>query len=262
VAKAAVEAVVRRSPRLFGLPRSRWRLADLGQALPWLRGRAPASVRRVLRRLRVAHKRGRRYLHSPDLADDAKLAAITAVQLFARHDPGRVALLYQDELTYHRRPTVAAAWAPVGADAPRAAQGLRRDQTRRAAACVDAITGQVVVWQRRHFDRGTLARFFRAVAAAYPAHERVVVALDNWPVHFHPDLLAALPPRLELLPLPTYAPWTNPVEDLWRGLFADVLHHHGFGDDWDGLRTETDAWFAARQADPAAVLHLVGLWPD
>jgi len=33
--------------------------------------------------------------------------------------------------------------------------------------------------------------------------------LDNWPVHFHPKVLLALKsePRIELLRLPTYAPW-------------------------------------------------------
>lgn len=70
----------------------------------------------------------------------------------------------------------------------------------------------------------TLRHYFEAVAAAYPAAERIYSALDNWPVHFHPVLRAALPPRLTLLPLPTYAPWTNPVEKVWRWLYAEVLH--------------------------------------
>lgn len=48
----------------------------------------------------------------------------------------------------------------------------------------------------------------------------------NWPVPTHPDVRAALPDRLVVRPLPTYAPWTTPVEDLWRMLKADVLHHH------------------------------------
>jgi hypothetical protein len=257
-----VREAVRRSPRLFGLERSRWRLADLGRAVPWLRGRPPGSVHRLLRRLRVRYKRGRRYLHSPDPAYDAKLAAITAAQAFVRADPERVVLLYQDEFTYYRRPSVGRAWAPVGADAPRAAQGLGTNKARRVAACLDAGSGRVLHWQRRHFDRGTLARFYRAVEAAYPAAEVIFLAQDNWPVHAHPDLLAALAgTKLRLLPLPTYAPWTNPVEDLWRALFADALHHHPFADDWAGLQGEVGRWLDARAAPSTATLRLVGLCP-
>lgn len=252
--------MVRRSPRLAGLERSRWTLAGLRQVVPWLRSRPLGSVHRLLGRLRVGYKRGRAYLHSPDPAYDAKLAAVTAAQAFARADPGRVVLLYEDEFTYHRRPTVARAWAPRGADAPRVAQGLSANKARRIAACLDALTGRVIAWQRRHFDHQTLLRFYQATAAAYPAAAVIFIAQDNWPVHFHPALLAALAETpIRLLPLPTYAPWTNPTEDLWRGLYADVLHHHGLGDDWAGLQTAVDRWLDRWRAPSATLLRMVGL---
>lgn len=261
-AAALLREVTRRAPRLFGLERSRWRLADLGQVVPWLRGCHLGSVHRILARLRVRYKRGRAYFHSPDLAYDAKLAAITAAQLLTHAHPEAVVLLYQDEFTYYRRPTVSRDWAPAGSDAPRVAQGLGTNKRRRIAACLDATTGRVVAWQRHRFDRKTLVRFYAAVAAAYPAAEVIFVAQDNWPVHFHPDVLAALPPRLTLLPLPTYAPWTNPVEDLWRGLLADALHHHDFGDDWAGLQTAVDAWLDRWHDGSPDLLRFVGLCPD
>jgi DDE superfamily endonuclease len=231
--------------------------------VPWLRGRAPGSVHRQLRRLGVRYKRGRAYLHSPDPAYDAKLAAVTAAQAFARAFPGRVVLLYGDEFTYHRRPTVARGYAPVGADAPRVAQGLGTNKRRRVAACLDAADGRVLFEQRHSFGRAALARFLRAVAAAYPAAEATFVALDNWPVHFHPEVLAALAGTpIRLLPLPTYAPWTNPVEDPWRALLADVLHHHGFGDDWPALQAAAERWLAGWAAGSVGLLRQVGLCPD
>lgn len=254
--------VVRRSPRLFGLTRSRWRLADLDRVIPWLRGRAAGSVHRVLNRLGVRYKRGRASFHSPDLAYDAKLAAVTAAQILARANPEAVVLLYQDEFTYYRRPTVSRGWAPRRTDAPRAEQGYGANKRRRIAACLDAITGRVVMWQRHRFDRQTLLRYYAAVAAAYPAAEVIFVAQDNWPVHFHPDVLAALPPRITLLPLPTYAPWTNPVEDLWRYLLADVLHHHPFGDDWAGLQAAVETWLAQWTDGSPDLLRRVGLCSD
>lgn len=89
----------------------------------------------------------------------------------------------------------------------------------------------------------------------------IYLAQDNWPVHTHPELLAALPPRLVLLPLPTYAPWTNPVEDVWRALNGDLLHHHPFGDDWDGLQAAVETWLAGWATPEAHLLRQVGLCP-
>ena len=252
---------MRRPPRLFGLERSRWRLEDLGRAVPWLRGRARGSVHRLLRRLGVRYKRGRAYLHSPDPDYDAKLAAVTAAQMLARAYPGEVVLLYEDEFTYRRRPSVSRAWAPAGEDAPRAGQGLGTNRQRRVAACLDARTGRLLARQRHAFGRRALAAFLAEVDAAYPEAEAVFVALDNWPVHFHEELLAAPPPRMALLPLPTYAPWTNPVEDVWRALLGDVLHHHAFGDDWDGLQGAVGAWLDRWADGSDELLRRVGLWP-
>lgn len=262
MAAAAVTAVVQRSPRLMGRAHSRWTLAALGEVVPWLHGRARGTIHRMLRRLGVRYKRGRVYLHSPDSAYDRKLAAITAAQMLARAFPDQVVLLYQDELTYHRRPTVARAWAPGGTDAPRAGGGLTTNKTRRIAACLEAIHGRVIAWQRRHFDVPTLCRFYRAVAAAYPTAAVIYLAQDNWPVHTHPTVLATLAAcHIERLPLPTYAPWTNPVEDLWRDLYATVLHLHPFGDDWTALQraiaTRLDEW----TTNPRGLLHLVSLAP-
>lgn len=210
----------------------------------------------------MRYKRGRAYFHSPDLAYNTKLAAVTAAQLLAHAHPGAVVLLYEDEFTYHRRPTVSRGWAPRRADAPRAEQGLGTNKRRRIAACLDALSGRVVAWQRHRFDRKTLLRFYAAVAAAYPAAEVIFLAQDNWPVHLHPDVLAALPPRITLLPLPTYAPWTNPVEDLWRALLGDVLHHHDFGDDWTGLQAAVAAWLARWEDGSPNLLRIVGLCPE
>jgi hypothetical protein len=257
-----VAELVRRAPRLAGHDRARWTLALLGRTVPWLRGRKPGSIRRILRRLGVAHKRGRRYVHSPDPAYDRKLAAITAAQALARANPGAVVLLYEDELTYHRRPAPAPGWAPRGADRPRAAQGWAPDKTRRVAACLEALTGRLLWWQRPRFDRRTLGRCLRDAAAAYPEAEVIYLALDNWPVHFHPEVLAALAATpIELLPLPTYAPWTNPVERVWRRLTEEVLAGHEFADDWPALQAAVEAALARFAAAPARLLRAAGLPP-
>jgi hypothetical protein len=236
-------------------------LDDLGRVISWLHGKARGTSHRLLRRLGIRYKRGRQYVHSPDLAYDAKLAAITAAQLLTHANPEAVVLLYEDEFTFYRRPTVSRGWAPVGADAPRVHQAWRTNGKRRVAACLDALSGRLITWQRSRFDRRNLLRYYQDVVAAYPAAEVIYLVQDNWPVHFHPELLAGLPPQLTLLALPTYAPWTNPVEDVWRGLLGDILHHHDFGDDWVSVQVAVTTWLGQWHEGSSDLLRQVGLEP-
>jgi transposase len=68
--------------------------------------------------------------------------------------------------------------------------------------------------------------------------------LYNWPVHFHGyvlDTLADSKRRITLLPLPTYAPWTNPIEKVWRKFNQDLFHHHPWSAEWDRLKSCSNA---------------------
>ena len=110
---------------------------------------------------------------------------------------------------------------------------------------------------------GTLKRYYKALEEAYPEAEVIYVAQDNWPVHFHPDVLASLRgTKIRLLRLPTYAPWTNPIEKVWRWLKQDVLRQHDFGDDWQGLQREVTGWLAKWVGPSPALLRYVGLAPE
>jgi len=41
---------------------------------------------------------------------------------------------------------------------------------------------------------------------------------------------------IQLLPLPTYASWTNPQEKVWRHLQQGELHLHRLANQWDQLK--------------------------
>ena len=47
--------------------------------------------------------------------------------------------------------------------------------------------------------------------------------------------------------LPTYAPWTNPIEKLWRKLKQEVLHLHRYEDDWEGLKNRVACYLDSEQ---------------
>ncbi|MFN8497025.1 MAG: hypothetical protein U0641_04155 [Anaerolineae bacterium] len=89
------------------------------------------------------YKRGRRYVHSPDLAYDEKMALIGQARALAHAEPKQYALLYQDELTYYVWPSVAQGYARAGSDKPHARQGLRSNRKRRIAGTLDMRTASV-----------------------------------------------------------------------------------------------------------------------
>ena len=273
-------------PGLFGRPGARWRLADLRAAVPWLAGRSDAAASRLLRQFGLARKRTAARTRSPDPAYAAKRAAVRA----ALADPGRV-VCFVDEVTLRRQPLPAPVWAPAGRATPAVPRSTRADTPLRVAAALDARTGRVVALRRGRLDVPALVRFFRDLVAAYPPGTRLTAVLDNWPVHFRPDLLAALEPQagpfplprpptwpptptaaaraawgalalpVQLLPLPTYASWLNPIEKLWRWLRQAVVHAHPWADDLPALGAAVDAFLAGFAAGSPELLRYTGLAP-
>jgi hypothetical protein len=235
-------------------------LALLAAAALWLAGLSLSGRWRLRRRLGVAYRKGQEHLHSPDPDYAAKLAAVRRARQEARRSGGKVVLVYLDELTYYRRPAAAQQRAAAGGPGPPAEQGHGRNRKRRVVAELDALAGRLTHWQGDKAGVAELGRFYRRLAEAYPQAEVIYVAQDNWPAHFLPGVTGPLAgTKVRLLRLPTYAPWTNPIEKVWRKLKQEVLHQHDFADDWAGLRAAVEGWLAG--AVPADLLRYTGLRP-
>ncbi len=159
----------------------------------------------------------------------------------------------------------------------------------RLLGALDASTGELHSLRAAKITVPRLVAFCQQVRDAYPEAERLWLVLDNWPVHAHPDLLVALELQghpfphhvpahwpttpsetarrkwghlqlpIQLLPLPTYASWCNPIEKVWRKLRQELGHLHAWADDLDRLRAELDRWLATYQQPSPALLHYVGL---
>ncbi len=260
----------------------------IAEQMNWLQGKTAAGVSQVLSRLGIHYKRGRQYVHSPDLAYWPKVALIDQCRQRAQADPARYVLLYLDELTFYRQPTVAAAYEAAGHQQPLAYRSYRSDTASRIVGALNAHTGQVHYRQRSAINRATLTAFWYDLHHAYPTAETIYVVVDNWPVHFHPDVLAPLLPQhlpwpptlppnwpthlsaharqdtlpIQLLCLPTYASWLNPIEKLWRWLYQDCLHLHRLADAWHDLKAQVNA-FLDRFAQPSLpLLRYTGLLPN
>lgn len=260
--RAELTERLQRSPGLSGLARSRWWLGGIRLALVALHNYTLAGIWSILDRLKLSYKRGREYLHSPDPEYDDKLSRIAAARARVVANPQRWVLLYQDELTYYRRPSVARGYAPRGGQERLARLGHSSNKKRRISGSLNVQTGQFHAQQRSRFGVAELKRYYQQLEAAYPDAEHIYLVQDNWPVHHHADLLAYFSTsRIVPLWLPTYAPWTNPTEKVWLRLKQELLHLHEFGDDWDALQAAVQRWLERWQQPSPDLLHYVGLTP-
>ena len=251
---------LRQSPRQAGVPRSRWTLALVAAAVLWLGALSLSGRWRLLRRLGVVYRRGQGHLHSPDPAYRHKLAAVRRARRQAAASGGQVVLVYLDEFTYYRRPEAAPVYAAAGGPGPPAEQGYTANRKRRLIGALDAVSGRLHSWQGHKAGIRELQGFYDQLRQAYPQAETIYVAQDNWPVHFMPGVtehLAGGPFRQ--LRLPSYAPWTNPIEKVWRKLKQELLRMHDFGDDWAGLGRAVKQWLARAATTPLDLKRYTGL---
>ena len=204
-ARTALLLVIRRAPEAFGYAGSRWALVHLLACCSWLRLKTLPGLSQLLDRLDISYKRGRQYVHSPDPVYGDKVAEIARIRAMVQATPTRLVLVYLDELTYYRQPTVAAAYEARGRPQPLARWGYGRNTPGRILGTLNAQTGEVLYLQRSHVTTACLRNFWTRLYQHYAWAETIYVVLDNWPVHAHPDVLAPLAGQ--------QSPWPPPLPD-------------------------------------------------
>lgn len=180
----------------------------------------------------------------------------------ARANPGKIVLLYQDEASLYRQPTQASLYCPRGRQQPRLSYACGANTVMRVAGFLDACTAKVHAWDSSKITAARLAKYLKEVAAAYPAAEKIYVVMDNWPVHFHEKIERVLQadPRLVQLPLPTYAPWLNPIEKLWRLIKQKLVHAHPLSADFNQFKNTVRKLLKEPTTEPMQLLRYVGLF--
>ena len=105
---------------------------------------------------------------------------------------------------------------------------------------VNYHTGETVMITRDHKRKSDIAVLLRALLAKHPTGT-IYLTWDNATTHFDDDIDAVVKEaegRLVLLYLPTYSPWLNPIEMLWRSMRYAVTHCELF----TSVRELTDAF--------------------
>ncbi len=157
-------------------------------------------------------------------------------------------------------PTLKAMWSPKGQQImiPTPAQPKKRY----GIGAVDYHTGQTVVLIRRRKRRHEIAELLEALLQKHPTG-RVYVAWDNSNTHEDEEVEAVLrgaAGRLVVLYLPTYSPWLNPIEMLWRRLRREVTHCELFTS-IKALVAAAYAFFDRYNRRPCEVLSIIGSDP-
>ncbi len=245
-----------------GVPASRWSLQRMKDCFAFLSGYSLGGVSLFVRAAGIQLRQGRTQYFSPDPAYQQKEAALlTALRQVGQH-PTQVVALFVDELSYTRWPEPSSNWcAQAPEPAPLADRKASRYQRYRVVGALDASSGRVQVQQDSHIDREVFSRFIRRLDQAYPQAERIYLIWDNWPVHHSDEVTQTLAqlPRLQVIPLPTYAPWLNPIEKLWRKFRQEVDYLHPWADDWKYQRQQVQAFFDQFAHGSVDLLRYVGL---
>jgi hypothetical protein len=217
----------------------------------------------LLDRLGIHWLRGREHVHSPDPLYQPKRAFIEQVDQRVRASEGREIIVYQDECSYDRQPSLASAYAPTRDPVPAERSHQSNTQTR-IAGVLNAHTGAVQAISGSKVGIRQLVDLYRRVCEAYPAVQRIWIVQDNWPLEPSPAACkrwGAWHLPVQLVVLPIYASWCNPIENLWRLLKQEILHLHRQADDLQGLRQRVMAFLQRFASGSLSLLRYVGLLP-
>jgi transposase len=135
----------------------------------------------------------------------------------------------------------------------------RQPYKRYGLGAVNYQTGETVVLFRRRKRRKEVVELLQTVVDKHPTGT-IFVALDNASTHQDDEVeavLRAAAGRLALLYLPTYSPWLNPIEMLWRQFRREVTHCELFAS-VKALLVAAQAFFDRYNQKPDEVLSIFG----
>src|SRR4029079_9392683 len=120
-------------------------------------------------------------------------------------------------------------------------------------------SGESVVIVRKHKRRQEIAQLLIQLLLKHPT-QTIFVAWDNCNTHQDDEVDAVVrgaAGRLVLLYLPTYSPWLNPIEMLWRHFRREVTHCELFASVKALLAAGAD-FFPRYNQEPHKTLSIIG----
>jgi hypothetical protein len=163
---------------------------------------------------------------------------------------------YLDELNLNWFPTLCSIWSPKGQQVMIRTPGQPKKHY--GIGVVNYHTGVNLVIFRKHKRRREIAELLQMLVDKHPTGT-IYIAWDNATTHQDDEVEAvvrAAAGRLVLLYLPTYSPWLNPIEMLWRHFCREVTHCELF-ETVPALLTAARDFFDRYNQMPDKVLSIV-----
>jgi transposase len=167
---------------------------------------------------------------------------------------------YVDEFNVSWLPTLRKMWSPKGQQVMIPTPG--QPKVHYGLGAVNYHTGETVVIIRRRKRRLEVAELLQALVDKHPTGT-IFVTWDNASTHQDDEIEAvvrAAAGRLILLYLPTYSPWLNPIEMLWRHFRREVTHCEIF-ETVKLLIEASYSFFNRYNQNPEVVLSIIGAHP-
>lgn len=241
----------------------RWTLQTIRENLAALADYTLSGVWYYLKRARVIWRSARLRQWSPDPEYQSKLEHLCACLREAGLSPGEIELIFMDEAGFYRWPVAARTWSEAAPVLPACTDHSGNDNNSqwRLIGGLNAYTGQVNYLSNYIVGRRQVIAWYQQLNEAYPKARKIYIVQDNWSIHSHPEVLEALKqfPHIEIVWLPTYSPWLNPIEKLWRWLKVDTLKMHRLSHDWKELKHQVGLFFAQFSKGNRQLLQYVGL---
>jgi putative transposase len=164
---------------------------------------------------------------------------------------------YADEFNLSWFPTLRAMWSPKGQQVMIPTPG--QPDKYYGIGAVNYHTGESVVLFQRRKRRQEIAQLLEALVQKHPTGT-IYLAWDNASTHEDDEVEAvvrAAAGRLVLLYLPTYSPWLNPIEMLWRHFRREVTHCECF-ETKQALLAAAQRCFERFNQCPQKILSVIG----
>lgn len=164
---------------------------------------------------------------------------------------------YADEFNISWMPTLRAMWSLKGQQIMIPTPGQTKKHY--GLGAVNYHTGETVVIIRRRKRRREVAELLQLLVDKHRTGT-IYVAWDNANTHQEDEVEAvvrAAAGRLVLLYLPTYSPWLNPIEMLWRHFRREVTHCELYATVKDLLAASRD-FFERHNQVPDRVRSIIG----
>ena len=190
------------------------------------------TIREHLHRLGYRMLRPVLTIASPDPGYRRKLRKLERYKRRARN--GEILLFFQDEIDLNLLPGVLRSWTLQGTQRKVPTPGV--NQKRYGFGAVNYVSGKTLHRIEEHKNStgfcDFVKQFMQAVTQSPEYHgQEIVLVVDNFIIHHSRktrQFLQQYAGQLALFALPTYSPWLNLIELLWKHLRRKVTHNHLF----------------------------------